>query len=179
MDAFEALIDRNGTFAAHGFRPGLRMLPSARTVIIGCVDPRVDPAEIFALQPGEAAVIRNVGGRINPALLETLLILRTLAQAAGQDLGAGWNLVVLHHTDCGIIGCYRHAPALLARHLGVTPTELDAMAVTDPHAAVRLDVAALRRNPDLPAAMRISGLVYDVADGTIATVLAPEPLRAP
>ncbi|WP_425343349.1 carbonic anhydrase [Pseudofrankia saprophytica] len=35
-------------------------------MVVGCVDPRVDPTHVLGLEQGEAAVIRNVGGRITP-----------------------------------------------------------------------------------------------------------------
>ncbi|KAA0069986.1 carbonic anhydrase [Tardiphaga sp. P9-11] len=177
MEFLETLSERNTHFASNGFANDLKMLPSMRTVIIGCVDGRVDPADIFELKPGEAVVVRNVGGRINRALLETLMILQTVANGAGKPIGEGWNLIVLHHTDCGIIPCYKHAPELLAKHLDVTNAQLDKMAVTDPYEAVQLDVAALKANPVLPAGFMISGVVYDVANGTISTVVPPSRLR--
>jgi carbonic anhydrase len=178
MDFLDTLTARNADFAGNGFSADLKMLPSAKTMVIGCVDPRVDPMDILKLKPGEAAVIRNVGGRINPALLETLALLRTVSKAAGQEVGVGWNLIVLHHTDCGIVGCYRHAPGLLARYMGVPPDSLDGLAVTDPYQAVAIDVAALKANPLLPGGFTVSGLVYDVANGRIQTVVAPTLLRA-
>ncbi|CAD6508921.1 carbonic anhydrase [Paraburkholderia sabiae] len=169
----ETLIQRNADFAETGFSAGLTMLPSRRTMIVGCVDPRVDPMDVLQLEPGEAAVIRNVGGRVNPALLETLAILGTVSRAAGAQVGAGWNLVLLQHTDCGIAGCYHHAPKLLAKHMGVAEDQLDALAITDPYQAVALDVAALKANPNLPAGVNVSGLVYDVETGRVTTVVAP------
>ncbi|MDB5847379.1 MAG: carbonic anhydrase [Rhodoferax sp.] len=177
MDFLDTLHQRNQAFAADGFSSGLKMLPSQKTIIIGCVDPRVDPVDIFKLLPGEAVVIRNVGGRLNAATLETMAILRTVAEAAGQQLGTGWNLVVLHHNDCGIIGCYHHAPDLLSRHLGVSRTALDGMAIADPDAAVALDVAALKANPELPGGFMVSGLVYDVRTGLVKTVVPAGLLR--
>lgn len=178
MDILQALTERNAHFATSGFATGLKMLPSMRTVIVGCVDGRVDPADIFELKPGEAVVIRNVGGRINMALLETVAILQTVANAAGKAIGEGWNLIVLHHTDCGIIPCYRHAPGLLARHLNVTEAELDQMAIADPCKAVRLDVAALKANTNLPAELVVSGVVYDVATGKAEVIVPPARLRS-
>ena len=68
MDYLGTLLRRNGEFAGLGFNPNLRMMPSSKTLIIGCVDPRVDPMNIFELEPGEAAIFRNIGGRVNPAL---------------------------------------------------------------------------------------------------------------
>src|SRR5271154_3434307 len=76
-------IQRNEVFAASRFSTGLKIIPSMKAMIIGCVDPRVDPADIFGLAPGEAAVIRNVGGRITPATLQTMAMLRIVARATG------------------------------------------------------------------------------------------------
>ena len=178
MDFVETLTTRNAEFAEHGFLAELKIIPSTRTLIIGCVDPRVDPMDILKLKPGEAAIIRNVGGRINPAMIETLNLLQAVSSANGQPLGTGWNLIVLHHTQCGIIGCYRHAPDLLARHMGIAPNALDALAITDPYKAVAVDIAALRADPQIPGGFMVSGLVYDVATGRIETVVAPGVLRA-
>jgi carbonic anhydrase len=53
MDLVSTLKQRNEEFAGSAFASELKMLPSMRTVIVGCVDPRVDPADIFKLQPGK------------------------------------------------------------------------------------------------------------------------------
>jgi carbonic anhydrase len=177
MNFLETVTARNAIFASSRFSADLKMLPSKKTVIIGCVDPRVDPVDLFALEPGEAVVIRNVGGRLNTATLETLAILRTVAAAAGKEIGDGWNLIVLHHNDCGIVGCFHQAPDLLARHLGVTRQGLDDLAIDDPYRSVALDVAALKANPQLPGAFMVSGVVYDVTTGKVETVVAPSRLR--
>lgn len=130
---------------------------------------------IFKPEPGEAAIFRNVGGRVNPALLETMALLRAVTRAAGGDIGPGSNLIVLHHTDCGINHCYHHAPKLLAQHMGVALEELDALSITDPRKSVALDVAALNANPHLSAGYSVSGPVYDVATGKVETVVPPTP----
>lgn len=176
MDIIDTLSARNARFADEAFKPDLKMMPSNGTIVVGCVDPRVDPAFVLGLEQGEAAVIRNVGGRVDPALLDTLEILRVVAKAGGREGGIR-NLVLLHHTDCGIIGCHRLAPDLLARHLGTDTATLDSFAVDDPHAAVAHDVAALRASAQLPGTMIVSGLVYDVATGLIETVVPPTELR--
>ena len=90
---------------------------------------------------------------------------------------SGLNLVVFQHTDCGITRLAR-VPDRLAPYLGVAPEELEAEAVSDPYAAVAVDVAVLKANPSLPSATIVSGAVYDVATGRIAMVAPPEPLRA-
>lgn len=172
----DTLTQRNETFAGKRFSRDLKMMPSLKTMIIGCVDPRVDPAEIFALEPGEAAVIRNVGGRIFPSTLQTMAMLRTVAKSNGAELGTGWNLIVLHHTDCGI-NCLVHSPEPLAKHFGVAVPDLDSLAITDPYKSVAVDVAALKANPLLPGGFLVTGLVYDVATGRVETVVPPALLR--
>jgi carbonic anhydrase len=177
MEFNAVMLERNAEFVDTDFSSELKMMPTTGTVVVGCVHPRVDPAYVLGLKQGEAAVIRNVGGRVNPPLLETLAVLSVVAKSAGRPSGAR-NLVLLQHTDCGIIGCYRHAPGLLAKHLGVDPDSLDELAVTQPYEAVALDVAALKANMELPDEMIVTGLVYDVKTGRVETVVPAAPLRA-
>jgi carbonic anhydrase len=177
MNYVDSLLSRNSEYAEDGFNPDLKMMPTSKVLIIGCVDPRVDPMDIFKLQPGEAAVYRNAGGRVNAALMETLGILGVVTEAAGGKIGPHSNLIVLHHTDCGVKQCRHHAPALLAQHLGVAEGELEAKAVTDPYQSVAVDIAALRANPNIPGSYTVSGLVYDVATGRVESVVPPQRLR--
>jgi carbonic anhydrase len=170
LSVIETLTQRNEAFASSRFSADLKIMPSMKTMIIGCVDPRVDPVDIFGLAPGEAAVIRNVGGRITPATL-----LRVIAKASG-DIAPGWNLIVLHHNDCGI-NCLAHSPELLAKYFGVAPADIDALAIADPHKAVAVDVAALKANPLLPGGFLVTGLVYDVTTGRIETIVPTSLLR--
>jgi carbonic anhydrase len=178
MNVLDTFLDRNARFAEANFKPDLKMMPSTGTILVGCVDPRVDPAVVLGLEQGEVAVIRNVGGRVNKALIETLAILRVVAKAAGREDGVR-HLVLLHHTDCGIIGCHHHAPELLARHLGIEPDALENHAIDDPYASVVQDIAALQAISQLPGDIIVSGLVYDVATGRVETVVAPAQLRPP
>jgi carbonic anhydrase len=60
MSVIDALTQRKEAFASSRFSADLKIIPSLKTMIIGCVD----PVDIFGLTPGEAAVIRNVDGRI-------------------------------------------------------------------------------------------------------------------
>jgi carbonic anhydrase len=177
MNFIETIIQRNEEFVHGGHSVNLKIIPSTKTILIGCLDPRVDPMDILGLKPGEAAIYRNIGGRINAALVETLILLPIVTKAVGQEMGHGWNLIILHHTDCGIVGSYKFAPDLLATHLGVTRSELDTMAVTDPRKAVAMDVAAYKANKDIPGGFMISGLVYDVSTGKIEIIVPPSQLR--
>src|ERR1700689_1025651 len=108
---------------------------------------RVDPAHVLGIKPGEVVVIRNIGGRITPALLEQLGLLGRIGEVAGEIPGGGgeFYIIVLQHTDCGITRLAGN-PAMLTHYFQIQPEELKAKAVTDPHAAVVVDVASLGRS---------------------------------
>lgn len=171
MDVVETLTSRNADFAAKQFTSGLRLMPSLKTIIIGCVDPRVEPTAVLGVQQGEVATIRNVGGRVTPATLKELAMLRKVTQAAGGDIGPGWEFVVLHHTDCGITRL-ESQPELLSDYFEVDENHLAAQAVSNPREAV-----TLASPPCVPThacrALRASGLVYDVATGLVDTFVKP------
>ncbi|HEV7583522.1 MAG TPA: carbonic anhydrase [Mycobacterium sp.] len=172
-DPLRKLVQDNAGFSKHRFASGLKLIPSLRIFVIGCVDPRVDPAHILGLELGEAAMIRNIGGRITSAVLDELALLRKLTQAAGGDFDQGWNFVVLQHTDCGIVRMQGEHQRL-ANFFGVDEGSLNAKSVTDPYAAVQVDVTALRGAADLPTGIRCAGMVYDVGTGLVETVVSPD-----
>lgn len=177
-NVIDQLVGRSARYATHehpGFRP---IAPTLRTIVVGCVDPRVDPAHVLGLGDGEAVVIRNVAGRITPNFFKEMLMLRLVAQADGDAPGEGWNFVVLHHTDCGIT---RLAPYgdLLAGYFGTTPEEIDTCHVMDPFESVRHDVETLASNPFFPSEFVVSGLVHDVHTGLTTAVVPPHRLRPP
>ena len=186
MSNLDNLLERNKYFAAQQSAAGTlmpslpRAMPNVKAVIIGCADMRVDPAHVLGIKPGEAVVIRNIGGRITPGLLEELGLLGRIGQVAGEAPGGGgeFHLIVLQHTDCGITRLAGD-PAMLT-HLFSNPAReaLKAKAVTDPRAAVAVDVAFLRAIPALPGKWLVSGLVYDVATGLVEIIVPPAPIRA-
>jgi len=66
----------------------------------------------------------------------------------------------------------------LAQYFQIQEGELKTKAVTDPRAAVAVDVALLRAIPALPSEWLVSGLVYDVATGLVEIVVPPTPIRS-
>jgi carbonic anhydrase len=184
MNSLDSMLERNKDFAAQQSAGGTLMsslpaaLPNVKAIIIGCADMRVDPAHILGIKPGEAVVMRNIGGRITPELLEQLGLLGRIGEVAGKIPGGGgeFHIMVLQHTDCGITRLAGD-PAMLTHYFQIQEGELKKKAVTDPHAAVALDVALLRAIPALPSQWLISGLVYDVATGLVEIVVPPAPTR--
>jgi carbonic anhydrase len=144
-------------------------------MIVGCVDPRVDPTLVLGVQQGESAVIRNVGGRVTPATLRTMTMLAKVGEANGGGHHAGdWNLVLLHHTDCGMTDLARHTE-LLAEYFEIPSDRLGEKAVSDPYVSVQVDVDVILRHLR-GARFLVSGLVYDVSTGLVEVVVPPTPL---
>src|SRR5215472_15829012 len=110
MSNLDSLLERNKDFAAQQSAAGTLMpsLPQAlsnvKAIIIGCADMRVDPADVLGIKPGEAVIMRNIGGRITPGLLEELAMLGRIGEVAGSVPAGGGqvHLVVIQHNDCGI-----------------------------------------------------------------------------
>ena len=178
MADLQTLIDRNRSSAEQFEAGDLPIRPRMSTIILTCLDARVDPAHLFGLGLGDAVVIRNAGGRITPAVLKDLAILGVLAANMPGPSAMQPELVVMHHTDCGMARLAN--PAMqqqVAARLGLSIDEVAAMAITDPATSVNEDIERLRQTPGTPDHLVVSGLVYDVKNGTINQVVPPAPLR--
>src|ERR1700678_346340 len=132
------MLKRNKDFAARQSAAGTLMpslpqaLPNVRAIIIGCADMRVDPAHVLGIKPGEAVVMRNIGGRITPGLLEQLSLLGRIGEVAGEIPGGGGevHIIVMQHTNCGITQLAGD-PAMLAHYFQIQEGELKTKTVTD------------------------------------------------
>ena len=186
MKTLDSLLERNKKFAAQqsaagALMPSLpRALPNVKAIIIGCADMRVDPVHVLGIKPGEAVVMRNIGGRITPGLLQQLGLLGRIGEVAGEVPGGSgeFHLILLQHTDCGMTRLAKE-PTMLSQYFQVPETDLKKKAVTEPRAAVAVDVALLRSIPALPGEWLVSGLVYDVATGRVEVVVPPAAIRNP
>src|SRR5258708_5171369 len=159
----EELVRRNAAFAATGAFAGLPFPANETLQVLGCVDSRVAPGDVLGLELGEGVVMRNIGGRVTPATLRSWALLGRL----GQGRPPSGHLVILHHTDCGIIRLADY-PEQLAAFFEIPAGELDSKAAADPYAAGRGDAAIARHA--LPPGPLVSGLVYDVSTGLIEIV---------
>jgi carbonic anhydrase len=164
----DILVERNSVRAPSLRATSRSLSPSLRTVVIACSDHRTDPAHVLGLEPGEAVVLRNPGGRVTSDVLRSLLVLA--AVAAIEELGSGFDIVVVHHTDCGLSRLTGPDYAsLVADYVGVTTEEVAGLALADPFTAVRHDVDRLRAVLPSPGTT-VTGLVHDLESGTVTRV---------
>ena len=175
MSNFDELLHNNVSFARTSAKdrvPEIPFIPNRQVYILTCIDPRVDPAQVFRLQLGDAIVARNVGGRVTPSVIQDLAWISYLHETKTPN--ADWfEVAVMHHTDCGS-GLFadddlRHGFA--AR--GFNDAELAALAVLDPDATVPGDVEKIVNASQVSPAIRVSGYSYDVKTGLVTTIVPP------
>src|SRR3954451_7453344 len=94
MTVTEEFLKANAAYASTSTKGDLPMPPGRKTAVLVCMDARIDPAKALGLEEGDAHVIRNAGGRAKDAI-------RSLA--ISQELLGTREIVVIHHTDCGML----------------------------------------------------------------------------
>ncbi len=177
MADVQTLIDRNREFAGNFDQGDLAILPRLSTLVLTCLDARVDPAHILGLELGDALVMRNIGGRVTDDIIKHIAILQALAAFVGGG-SAPLEVVIVHHTDCG---ASRFAIPQVRRKLsqaaGTGEPAIERLAITDPQTSVAEDIDRLRAAPTLPDELVVAGYVYDVTDGHVRETFAPASLR--
>lgn len=168
-------LTRNRAFAEAGGHEGAAMFPALRLLVLTCLDPRVDPAQVLGLDLGDAMVVRNGGGRVTPEVINNIAFVGQLAGRAVPE-GPLFEVAVIHHTECGSAALaddgFRHDYAEL---VGADESALRDFATVDPAATVASDVELLRSAAAISARISVSGHVYDVATGLVETVIPAGP----
>ena len=164
-------LARNRAFAAAGGHEGAVVFPRLRLFVVTCLDPRVDPAHVLRLDLSDAMVVRNVGGRVTPEVINDVAFIGQIAENVLPD-GPLFEVAVIHHTQCGT-GLladpgYRHQAA---EATGQSEAGLEASAVADPYVTVKTDVERLLASPSLSPKVSVSGHVYDIATGRVTTTV--------
>jgi carbonic anhydrase len=126
------------------------------------MDARLDPRSVLGLADGDAHVIRNAGGIVTDDAIRSLAI--------SQRLLGTEEIVLLHHTDCGMLGLDEgEVRREIAAETGFEPP-WDVGAFDDLEGSVRESIARIVASPFLPRRDRIRGLIYDVATGRLREV---------
>jgi carbonic anhydrase len=161
MSEVPTFLKANERYAA-SFRKGhLPMPPARRVAVVACMDARLDPARALGLEEGDAHVIRNAGGRAADALRSLVI---------SQQLLGTREVVVVHHTDCGMLTFTDEKLRQKVRDELGAETDLAFLAFSDLEQSVRDDVAAIRGSGLLLKGIPVTGFVYDVKTGALQPV---------
>jgi carbonic anhydrase len=170
-DSIDSALERNRAFAAAGGHHGAVVFPNLRLFVITRLDPRVDPAHFLGLGVSDAMVVRNVGGRVSPEVINDVAFIGQLAENILPN-GPLFEVAVIHHTQCGtgalVDDTFRRR---YAQRIGAEESTLREHAVLDPAATVTRDVERLRSAPAISPRVTVSGHVYDVATGLVQPIL--------
>src|SRR6204780_2261688 len=167
----DAVLERNRAFAAAGGHHGAVVFPALSLFVITCLDPRVDPAHFLGLGLSDAMVVRNVGGRVTPEVINDVAFIGQLAENILPD-GPLFEVAVIHHNKCGTGALaddtFRRR---YAERIGAEESTLRERAVLDPAATVTRDVERLHSADAISPRITVSGHVYDVVTGLVETVV--------
>jgi carbonic anhydrase len=162
MSSTDDLLRNAGEYAA-GFDKGDLPLPPARKVaVLACMDARLVPSRILGLKEGDAHVIRNAGGVVTDDAIRSLAI--------SQRLLGTQEIVLLHHTDCGMLTFsdddFKRS---IQDETGIKPAWA-VEAFGDLEGDVRQSIARIQASPFIPNKGSVRGFVYDVHTGEVREV---------
>jgi carbonic anhydrase len=158
----DELLANNVRYAA-SFSGPLPLPPSKHVAVVACMDARLNVYAILGLGDGEAHVIRNAGGVVTDDEIRSLAI--------SQRLLGTEEIILIHHTDCGMLTFTDDAfKRTIQQETGIKP-EWAAEAFDDLAADVRQSIARIKANPFVPKKDAIRGFVFDVATGKLNEVV--------
>ena len=164
MSATEEFLAASRRYAEH-FDKGDKPLPPAKRVaVVACMDARIETGRLLGLDEGDAHVIRNAGGVVTDDVIRSLAI--------SQRLLGTTEIVLIHHTDCGMLTFNDDAvKADIERDTGLRPS-FALEAFSDLEEDVRQSIRRIEASPFLPHKNGVRGFVYDVRSGHLNEVRA-------
>jgi carbonic anhydrase len=163
MSVTDEYLRNNEAYAAQ-FGGLLPLPPASHVAVVACMDARLNVYGILGLSEGEAHVIRNAGGVVTDDEIRSLAI--------SQRLLGTTEIILIHHTDCGMLTFTDDAfKRSIQDETGIKP-EWAAEAFTDLDEDVRQSIARIKASPFIPHKDAVRGFVFDVATGKLNEVAA-------
>jgi len=161
MSVTDQLVENSKRYA-QGFDKGDLPLPPAKKIaVVACMDARLIPTRVLGLDEGDAHVIRNAGGVITDDEIRSLSI--------SQNLLGTEEIILIHHTDCGMLTFTDDQFKDQLREQTGTAPEWDARSFADLDEDVRDSIRLINESPFIPH-KSVRGFVYDVKDGSLREV---------
>jgi carbonic anhydrase len=128
--------------------------PARRTVIVTCMDARIDTYTLFDLALGDAHVLRNAGGVVTDDVVRSIVI-------SQRKLGTT-DVLLVHHSGCGMATFTdEDLTEELRTETGLRPPWRP-RTFRDAAEDVRSGIERLQRNPFLRPGTPIRGFVLDI-----------------
>ncbi|WP_244246814.1 beta-class carbonic anhydrase [Nocardioides euryhalodurans] len=160
MTGFDDLLAANRRYAESFSMSGFDGIAHAGVAMVTCMDSRIDPLRMVGLEPGDAKILRNPGGRVTDAALVALVL--------GVSLLNVSRILVVQHTRCAMASAGEaELQARVGERLQQDASWLSIGAITDQRQALRADVRRVRSHPLMPAEVEVGGFLYDVDTGLL------------
>ncbi|MEA2154985.1 MAG: carbonic anhydrase [Solirubrobacteraceae bacterium] len=162
MSTTDELLENAKSYAESFDKGDLPMPPGRKIAIVACMDARLNPYGLLGLSEGDAHVIRNAGGVITDDEIRSLAI--------SQRLLGTEEIVLIHHTDCGMLTFTDDEfKRSIQDELGIKP-EWAAESFPDLDEDVRQSIARVNASPFIPKKDSVRGFVYEVETGKLREV---------
>ncbi|SDL81543.1 beta-class carbonic anhydrase [Nonomuraea jiangxiensis] len=164
MSVTDELLVNAERYAA-SFDQGHLPLPPAKGVaVLACMDARLNVYGLLGLREGDAHVIRNAGGVVTADERRSLAI--------SQRLLGTREIILIHHTDCGMLTFTDDAfKEGIRAETGIKP-DWSAEAFADLEEDVVQSVARIKADPFIPHRDAVRGFIYEVETGRLREVKA-------
>ncbi len=162
MTATDQFLQSAEQYAASFAKGDLPLPPAKKVAVLACMDARLDPARVLGLEEGDAHVIRNAGGLVTDDATRSLAI--------SQHLLGTEEIVVIHHTGCGMLTFTDEDFAdRLEGETGERPT-WSADSFSDLDESVRVSLDQVRKSQFIPKTDSVRGFVYEVETGRLREI---------
>ena len=161
MSVTDEMLESNARYAAEFDKGDLPLPPARKVAVVACMDARLDPARLLGLEEGDAHVIRNAGGVLTDDAVRSLAI--------SQNLLGTEEIVLVHHTDCGMLTFTDDDFAKQLREQTGSEPEWRAHAFSDLDEDVRKSIDLIKSSPYIPR-KNVRGFVYEVESGKLREV---------
>jgi carbonic anhydrase len=109
----DELLVNNATYARYFTSGDLLMPPGKKVAVLACMDARLNVYGALGLHEGDAYVIRNAGGVATDDAIRSLVI--------SQRLLGTREIILIHHTDCGMLTFRDEVKAAIEADTGLRP----------------------------------------------------------
>ena len=164
MADFEDLLAANEQFADNFALAGFDGVAHAGVAMVTCMDSRIDPLAMIGLEPGDAKILRNPGGRVTDQALVALVLGVTLLNVR--------RIMVVEHTRCAMAtSTEAQLHERISAIAGVDASWLSLGVITDQKSAVNADVQKVRSHPLISGDVKVGGFLYDVETGLLNQII--------
>ncbi len=161
---FDDLLEANRNYAENFALAGFDGVARAGVALVTCMDSRIDPLGMIGLEPGDAKIFRNPGGRVTPQALEALILAVHLLNVD--------RILVIPHTRCAMASATEHElQERVGASAGQDATWQSFGVVTDQREALHDDIHKVHAHPLIPDTVKVGGFLYDVDTGRLEPVI--------